>query len=509
MSLSKRYIIAEPLLLALMVAIGMLVGNKLSPDNNKSIVLGLESEKEVAKIGRVEEIIRFIDAKYVEEIDNDLLITNAVNSIFSELDPHSNYINPNHLQDIQQEMGSAYDGIGILTLFRDDTVFVQQVIEDSPAAVAGMRMGDRILAINQMKMSGTGKSYEELRPALSFDLGEEKELLIKRMSQNQNIPIKASEITNTAVEIAYAIDSNRVYIKLKRFSENTYKDFMAAIESLVDINESFDLILDLRDNPGGYLPETVKILNQIFKEKDRLLVYTQDRNKKKTEYKTTGNRFFKIDKVAILINHNSASASEIIAAAVQDWDRGIVIGETSFGKGLVQEQYSLSNGGAIRLTVSKYYTPVGRIIQKPFENDMVAIDTDSTSFYTKILKRKVSGSGGIVPDFLVDQGEKTQSDACSIAIYDVLYYLSKNHPSDFIEIEFDDFFSSYKLYLQENYGIEEESLCKKDVETELKSIQIQAKSGKTAMYKYLLQSDESIDKALNQFNRVDLFSLSE
>lgn len=213
------------------------------------------------------------------------------------------------------------------------------------------------------------------------------------------------EIPLESVEGAYMITKEVGYIRINRFSAKTYKEFMDELENLVQKEQMKDLIIDVRQNPGGYLKEAVNILSQLFDEKDQLLVYTEGKNAPRAEYHTTGKPFYPVSNIVVLVDDGSASASEIVAGALQDHDRGIIIGTETYGKGLVQEQYALSNGGALRLTVARYYTPSGRLIQKPYSNgDGVDGDKqqeiDTIQYYTST-GRQVSGSGGITPDILV------------------------------------------------------------------------------------------------------------
>lgn len=250
--------------------------------------------------------------------------------------------------------------------------------------------------------------------------GSTVKLEILRNTQTIPITLVVGEVEVKTVKSVLLKDINTVLIKIDRFGENTYREFMDEVERHFTKNNAKHLILDLRDNPGGFLPEATNILCQIFAEKDRLLLFTEGRSNKKNEYKTNGKRFFDIDQVVVLVDENSASASEIVAGAIQDWDRGVIIGRRSYGKGLVQEQYNLTNGGAIRLTVARYYTPSGRSIQRDYsDRDEYEADyeeryhngdlfnKDSTliknggKYYTQILKRQVEGGGGITPDVFV------------------------------------------------------------------------------------------------------------
>jgi carboxyl-terminal processing protease len=503
MSSSTPYRVKEPLWLALMVVIGILISGKFFPENQNSLLIQTIDEETSNQIGRIEELVRFIENRYVEEIDDDTLLEKAIKSIFEDLDPHSSYISASQLAEVEEDMQGSYQGIGITTTFRDDSLYVQNIIQGSPAEEAGFMIGDRIIMINKTPISGAGKAYDSIKPHLKFEKNEEQEFLIDRAFQNVRIFLKAGDVENPSVDAAYTISPNTVYVKLSRFSDNVYREFMQEIESFGEGNQAFDLILDLRGNRGGYLPETVKILNQIFEDRDKLLVYTEDKTKKKIEYKSKGNRFYNIGKVAILIDKESASASEIIAGAIQDWDRGIVIGEKSFGKGLVQEQHPLSNGGAIRLTVARYYTPCGRCIQKPFKTDVVEQEIDTINHYSLELKRRLEGSGGITPDFVIEDVFTNQSETCYFGWYELEFLIAKYRWRYSDGISLNDKLSKAMKALD----LEIEDSCKTLLQTRLNLLLLRNESGNLVMTKESNDLDPVVQKALSQLQREDYFSL--
>lgn len=228
--------------------------------------------------------------------------------------------------------------------------------------------------------------------------------------------VEIKEITIASASESFLIDDKTGYIKLTRFSGNTYEQFVESMEKMTAGKTELNLVLDLRDNPGGYLPEAIKVLSQLFPNKDKLLTYTKGLNREKKEYRSTGKTFYNIKKIAILINNYSASGSEILAGALQDWDRGMIIGEKSYGKGLVQEIFHLKNGGALRLTVAKYYTPSGRLIQKSYESKTNEFAADSIIKKSKLLARDLPSGIGIHPD--IEVLEKETQDC-----YEYEYYL--------------------------------------------------------------------------------------
>ncbi len=504
MSGKLTYKILEPLLLALMVIVGIFVGLKLSEKKASFSIVKDDTSFQNLEVGAIEEIVKFIDAKYVDKIDQEEILVEAIQSIFSGLDPHSNYISPDRLQEINEEMEGSYVGVGVRTIYHNDTVYVSEVLDESPSKAAGLLRGDKLLFIGTDSLSGTGKDYSVLRKYFDREEGEEVKITILRDGEEKQISITPEAISVSSVDVAYEIAENTAYIKLARFSEHVYTDFMTALESIGDKKTKMDLILDLRDNPGGYLPQTVKILNQIFKEKGRVLVYTVGRDQKKVEYKTNGKRFYNVDKVIVLINERSASASEIIAGAIQDWDRGLVIGETSYGKGLVQEQYPLKNGGAIRLTVSRYYTPSGRLIQRPFKNDRLEEDADSSNYLTHVLKRKMSGSGGIEPDLNVMQAyDNAHTETCQFALDKLDIYSLKNHDADMAK---STLMSKLHQFLSKEQAVDKNLLCENLIQDEYNNRKIYIEKGNDAWYKAINADDPVILSALENLKNKDLFA---
>lgn len=409
-SKNEKFNIFLPLLIAIALSGGVWLGLKLS--NNK--------ENSHLRIGKVDEILQFIDARYMENKASDELKEIAIRSILNELDPHSNYISLKEIQQVNESLSGNFDGIGIEFYLVNDTIYVVGVIEDGPSQKAGLEKGDKIISVNDSIVAGVQFSNEDVIALLKGQAGTKVELDVLKNGNTdpEKVTIERGHIPMRSVDVAYMLDEQTGLIKINRFSSTTYNEFMSELQDLVEKSDMKHLVLDLRHNPGGYLDAATKILDQLFPNKE-LLVYTQGRTYSTKEYFSSGKNIFDISKVAVLIDENSASASEIIAGAIQDNDRGIIIGRRSFGKGLVQEQYSLTDGSALRLTVAKYFTPSGRYIQKPYdkevdyegdlknrfysgelyEQDSVQVN-DSTQYRTKS-GRIVKGGGGIYPDVFV------------------------------------------------------------------------------------------------------------
>ncbi len=423
-SLSKKDI-WTPLLLSTMVVVGIVVGLKLKNEPLVTVApkeIDTKSEAdEILGQGRMEEILRYVDAKYVDGVSDKILVDKAINNLLQQLDPHSVYIPADALKDVSEDLEGEFEGVGIETIIIDDTINIITPLSNSPAATAGLMSGDKILSIGDS--SAIGKDKRWFNTKLRGKKGTTLKLSILRDNESRPkiINVTRDKVPVHSVDVATVLDDQTGYIKISRFSANTTKEFILGLEKLVEKQGKKDLIIDLRQNPGGYLDKAVDVLSQLFKDKDKLLVYTKGRTVHRNEYKTNGRSRYEVGKVAILIDEGSASASEIVAGAVQDWDRGVIVGRRSFGKGLVQEPYSLKDGSELRLTVARYFTPTGRSIQKPYKDqtkkqyqneddnrfergELTIADsihqTDSARFYTAS-GRLVYGGGGIQPDHFV------------------------------------------------------------------------------------------------------------
>ncbi|MCC6726014.1 MAG: PDZ domain-containing protein [Saprospiraceae bacterium] len=423
---TKKLNIWLPLLFSLILVAGMLIGTKMQ--SNPPTAVAIEVPKGEAELppstigqGKLEELIRYIESRYVDDVNKDELVKQAIDNILFQLDPHSSYISAEQLREVNEQLEGSFDGIGIEFVVVDDTVMVVAALSGGPAEGAGILSGDKIVQIEDSLTIGKNIDYEGILSKLKGEKGSKVKLGVLRGLEDKlrHFTLTRDKISVHSVEVAYMLDDLTGYIKINRFSNNTYEDFMKSLEKLVDEKGMKHLVIDLRQNPGGYMQEATNILSQLFKDKDKLLVFTEGKNVSRTDYKSTGRSFYDVNNIAVLTDEGSASASEILAGAVQDWDRGVIIGRRTFGKGLVQEQYRLRDGSAIRLTVARYYTPSGRCIQKPYEgrddyDDDLAerIENgelydghpieheDTTKFYTSGGRIVYSG-GGIEPDMFV------------------------------------------------------------------------------------------------------------
>ena len=413
-----------PLIIGLALSGGMWLGFQLQARSGAA-AQGLEFGL-TGQLGgsgtKVQEVLRFIDARYLEHLPQKDLQEAAIKGILQQLDPHSSYISSEELEGVNEGLSGGFEGVGIEFSMIEDTISVVGVVPNGPSDKVGVKVGDKIIRIGDSLVAGVGLDTKGVIKYLKGPAGTSVGLVVWRRGEGElRFDIKRGEIPMPSIDVAYMLGNGIGYIKINRFSSKTYKEFMEALQALVEEGGLEHLVLDLRYNSGGYLEQSTDILSQLFDQK-RLLVYTEGRSHKRKEYFSTGKFFFKVNKVAVLIDEGSASASEIVAGAIQDNDRGIVVGRRSYGKGLVQEQYDLSDRSALRLTVARYYTPSGRLIQRPYEaggreayygsdleerdltgelfhRDSIRIK-DSTKYYTTG-GRVVYGGGGIMPDFFV------------------------------------------------------------------------------------------------------------
>jgi carboxyl-terminal processing protease len=362
------------------------------------------------------EVMQLIKQRYVDKVNLDAASSSAINGLVNTLDPHSVFIPTTELMDITEDLEGKFQGIGIEFNIFNDTVHVLSVLENGPAKKAGLTVGDRILAVNDSNATGL-KDSEQLKKWVKGPAGSSVVIRLMHEGKIFEKSVVRGSIPITSLDASYMIDKDKGYIRLNRFSSNTYKEFLEALEKLKALGMK-SLVLDLRDNGGGILEEAIDIIDE-FIGGEKLIVYTEGLNSPKKEYKAKRSGLFESGDLVILMNEASASASEVIAGALQDHDRATIVGRRSFGKGLVQEQYVLSDGSALRLTIARYYTPLGRSIQKPYNeghakynmevmnrvhnNDSIASNAGvNLGKPFKTAKGKVLyGGGGITPDAIV------------------------------------------------------------------------------------------------------------
>lgn len=357
---------------------------------------------------------------YVDDVDEDKLVEDAIIKMLEELDPHSTYSDPEEVKKLNEPLVGNFDGIGVQFNMATDTLFVIQPVSGGPSEKVGILAGDRIIEVNDTVIAGVKMSTEEIMRRLRGPKGTKVNLKIMRRGVKELLPftVKRDKIPVYSLDASYMMTKSTGYIRISRFAATTADEFEEALHKLKEKGMR-NLILDLQGNGGGYLNAAIEIANHVL-EKGELIVYTEGKRNPRTEFKARGNGDFRKGKLVVLVDEFSASASEIVTGAIQDWDRGTVVGRRTFGKGLVQRPIDLPDGSMIRLTVARYYTPSGRCIQKPYESieqynrdlierynrgEMQSADSIHfpDSLKTKTLKkgRIVYGGGGIMPDYFV------------------------------------------------------------------------------------------------------------
>ena len=357
---------------------------------------------------------------YVDQVDENKLVESAIVKMLEQLDPHSTYSDPEEVKALNEPLQGNFDGIGIQFNMATDTLFVIQPVSGGPSEKVGILAGDRIIEVNDTVIAGVKMSTEDVMRRLRGKRGTEVTVKVMRRGVKELLPftIKRDKIPVYSLDASYMVDKKIGYIRVNRFAATTGKEFADALHRLQKEGMR-DLILDLQGNGGGYLNAAIELANQFLGKKE-LIVYTEGRRNPRAEFDAEGNGDFLNGRLVVLVDEFSASASEIVTGALQDWDRAIVVGRRTFGKGLVQRPIDLPDGSMIRLTVARYYTPSGRCIQKPYESiekynedlidrynrgEMLSADSihfpDSLKFKTHKLERTVYGGGGIMPDYFV------------------------------------------------------------------------------------------------------------
>ena len=390
------------------LALGIYIGGKLS------------SSSELSSENKMEEILNHINSNYVDTLNLTEVQDKAISSLLSQLDPHSSYIPASEVQSVNDDLDGNFEGIGVEFRILNDTVTVMHVIENGPSKKAGLHDGDRIVKVNDKNITGIKITNNDVMKLLKGEGGTKVTVTVYRKAIGKLLSYKITrgKIPIYSITTSYMYDREIGYILIDRFAATTYDEFHDAADKLLKAGMK-KLIIDVRNNPGGYLEMAVDMIDEILGG-EKLVVYTEGNNRRKQEYKTSKPGILEDVKIAVLINESSASASEILAGALQDWDRADIIGRRSYGKGLVQEQTPISDGSAVRLTVARYYIPSGRCIQKPYiigdksySDDMYERELNGELFSADSIKinkkkqyktaggRTVYGSGGIIPDFFV------------------------------------------------------------------------------------------------------------
>ncbi len=533
--MNTRTKIIIPLLVAVSITAGILLGNMLKENSRQSF-----NPAYLGKSNKLSTIIELVNQGYVDSVNTHEIIENTIPEILDDLDPHSAYIPAKYMQEVQEEMQGNFSGIGVQFSIQEDTVRVIEVISGGPSSKVGILPGDRIVRVNDSIIAGIGVQNRTVLKLLRGEKNTRVTVGIIRKGEEDELEfeITRDDIPLYSVDISYMIDAETGFIKVSRFSEQTYSEFLKGMDKLQNAGAG-KVLVDLRQNPGGSLPSVLKIVDE-FLEKGEPILYTEGLHQPRKTYNASGRKTFSDIEVYVLIDEFSASASEIFAGAMQDNDRGIVIGRRSFGKGLVQEQIPLMDGSALRLTVARFYTPSGRCIQKSYEegneeyfNDLYArfshmeqLVADSIHFndslkYTTKSGRTVYGGGGIMPDIFVPLDTAGNSDYLNRInrkglIYTFAYAYADSHRetlSEFSEArQFEKHLAQQPLLEQFVAYAEEKGVPKDargiDLSGEIIRIQLKAYIarniiGEEGFYPIIRQIDKTLQKAV-EISKQDL-----
>lgn len=464
---NKKLQVWLPLLLSLCIVAGMFIGYRIKgnmPDNG---IFFVEKEKPVTQV------LDLIKRKYVDKENVDSLGNLAIETILSKLDPHSVYLPAQELKTVNEDLEGQFFGIGIEFNIINDTVNVVNILPKGPSEKSGLLIGDQLIKVGDSVVAGRNITSQRLRKLIEGDAGQPVTISVFRNGIEKPITIIRGPVPLYSLDAAYMIADSVGYIRLNKFSETTYHEFMNSLQALQKQGMK-NLILDLRDNGGGILTEATNIADE-FLDGNKLITYTEGAHLPKKEYHCQKEGAFEKGKLIVLVNEGTASASEILSGALQDWERATIVGRRTFGKGLVQEQYQLSDGSGLRLTVARYYTPLGRSIQKSYENGNEAYDLDLVNRFKEgemtsadsikhINEKKyftasgktLYGGGGITPDVFVPYDT-------TLFTKDVMHAMIRGTLTQFVyknflskEKEFTQYSSPKKF--DENYSVDDQTL---------------------------------------------------
>lgn len=489
-------------------------------------------ESSSANSKKITNLLNYVQDEYVDTVDLDGITESTIVNMLDQLDPHSSYIPARDLDATNEQLNGNFDGIGVEFNIIEDTIVVVAPINGGPSEKLGIRSGDRIVTIEDSLIAGTGVKNKDVISMLRGERGSMVKVEIARRGVKKLIPFKIErdKIPIYSVDAGYMIDDKVGYIKISRFGATTYDEFAEKLDLLRN-NGMQSLILDLRGNPGGYLNAAINICDEFLAD-GKLIVYTEGRSRPKDSAYATRKGDFEKGKLAILVDEGSASASEIVSGAVQDNDRGTIVGRRTFGKGLVQEQVQLADGSAVRLTIARYYTPTGRCIQRPYgknddyygdfyhriesgelyEADSISVDEEDR-FVTPAGK-VVYGGGGIIPDVFVPLDTSGYTDfhrelISTGAIREFsLNYTSENRATlekyksatdfrDRFSFTDKDYQNLVAFAKGKEVSIEDAAKGKTQVLNNLKALVARSKWNGNGFYPIINQNDKTIEAALN------------
>lgn len=519
----------------MLLLIGVIIGFYLA-DNNLSdngLNFSLKSNN------KINSVLRLVKENYVDSVNEDSLEGVAVNNVLQTLDPHSLYLQPQRAESINENLDGGFNGVGLEYQLLRDTLVVTQVYSGGPAAIAGLLPGDKIINVNEKKFSGTKLTAEKVDQTLKGDSLSQisMSVLIPNNPILKTYRIQRGHVDLSSLDAAYMISPGTGYIKISKFASTTDADFRAALTKL-KAQGLKKLVVDLRENGGGYLNAATSLADE-FLPKGKLIVYTKGVHEERKDYFSTDSGMFKEGKLAVVIDEYSASASEILAGALQDLDRAVIVGRRSFGKGLVQQQFPFGDGSAVNLTVARYYTPSGRSIQKSYKygaenyhneiaermrkgelfseqstlNDSVF---KKSSPYRTVAGKKVYSGGGIMPDIFVPADTTINTDLVQALSEQQLFtaytidqlgpVLNKFHTADAFVSQYnisDDEFNKFILYASKTIkemDSKELLSSKATIKTILKASAARFKWGDNAYFEVMNSDDAALKKAVEAVN---------
>ena len=527
-----------PVIVAVSIVAGILIGTFYANhfSGNKLGIINTSSNK-------LNALLRIIDDQYVDTVNMGELVEDAMPQILGELDPHSSYIPAKDLEAVNSDLKGSFSGIGIQFTIQQDTIHVNSVIQGGPSEKVGLMAGDRIIEVDDSAFVGKIVTNYESMKRLKGPKGSEVKLGVFRPGEKETLhfTIVRGDIPVKSVDAAYMLNDKFGYIKVNKFGETTYPELLISLAKLNQANCE-GVVIDLRGNTGGYMGAAIQMVNE-FLPKNRLIVYTQGRKSPRENYTSNGTGSSQKMPIVVLMDEGSASASEIFAGAIQDNDRGTIIGRRSFGKGLVQQPIDFSDGSAIRLTIARYYTPSGRCIQKPYvkgtdanyEMDILtryehgeffsqdSIKQDQSQIFETSLGRPVYGGGGIMPDIFVPQDTTGMTSYYRMAVNRGLtiqfaFQYTDNHRAEMQKYETEESLLQYLKHqnileqfarFAENKGLKRRNILmyksQKLFETNLYGNIIYNMLGMEAYIEYLNKSDKTVLKALEVLDKGESF----